>query len=446
MPVLRFSVAPNSNPADQTAHWHLFAEPNSLKSRCHEAGKLLDVVLGQVDPDRGNGEMDPDPNIGQAIFANASSARTHFKELQEADVGPADQPIVIFVHGFQFEPRRTRINFEDSDNPHQRLYHFDEVEAGRGKSSGRREHDLHLSPWFKRAMSPDGQSVDPAGLAIGFGYSSWGDASKDPTASFREWADGIFDFDVTLGGIKNFYALAYVDAGLAGHGLAGVISQLSRRLDELGQPNRKIDIVAHSLGTRTTMKALETLAARAPGGDRAFNRMDRVICLAGACLWVQAARTLDTIERLGGGHRPQIYNVLSSDDGVVSILGARAALDVARAEAGIDPGLFRRVLAFIEGGAALGREGLPDPDLYGDPDAHYANWVDINLADRGVQKWALNQPEGPFELRGNLGFRRGDHWVHFTHRKNWDFYRQILWDRDNPNFTAAGLRAAIDGL
>lgn len=443
MPVLRFSISPRSEPSDPTAPWHLFAEPDALTDRCHLVGRVLDQVAGQMDPDHGDGGISPEPVTDQPVFATGSSTARYFDELTEADLGAPDQPVVVFVHGFQFEPRRTFASIDASDNPHQRLFHFDELPASGSQSSEEREHELHLTPWLKRAMSPDGNASEAAGLAVSFAYSSWGDASRDPTASTRQWLDGLLDFDTTLGGIRNFYALAYVDAGLAGHALAGILSQLARRLAEIGRSEQQIDIVAHSLGTRTALKAMEVLAARAPGGDPAFSRLGRVICLAGACLWVQAARALHTIETRGGGHAPEIYNILSSADGVVRMLGARASLEVARAEAGIEAGLLDRVLTFVFGGGTIGCEGLPDRDLYGDPQTDYQSWVDLNLNDRGVQRWARGLAEGAIELRGNLGFGRGDHWVHFTHRPNWDLYRQILWNRTDPRWTAAGLRAQL---
>ena len=431
MPVLRFSACRDGAIGDQIVPWHLFGEtvPDTLEGDARN-GVRLDQLYRQAH-DR--------PFAKQPVFRESSLLAAHLAALDDTDLGNPDAPVVVFVHGFQFEARRALKSRRDSDNPHRRLFHFEEV-----GTTPADEHALHLSPWLTRTFMDDGMGVmvgRPApeidGLAVCFGYSSFGDTNSDETPGLFDFLDSIVDFSNPQGRPQNFYALAYIDAMIAGHGLAAVLVHLVRRLQAAGQAGRPIDIVCHSLGTRTALKALEVVSWRYPE-DRAIEHVGRVLLLAGACLWEQAGQALKRIEEADAEGGPEFYNILSRADEVVRVLGARASLRVARAEAGREATDVEKARALLHGAALIGRDGRPPASFGG---GGYRDWVDIDLDDSAVQDWGRTCG---FDLDGDRPFLEGDHWVHFTHRPNWDLYRNIL--RRVPGYDTASLRTTVPAI
>lgn len=443
MPELRISACRDGEIGNQSAPWTIFGEtaPGDLEDNARN-GAVLDRLVRQsgstpfASPE-GQPAFNPDGKLGQHIAA-----------LPDTRLGDPNAPVIVFVHGFQFEARRPLMPRMDSDNPHRRLWHYDEA-ARAGMAAGvddpveaqRLEDDSHVTPFLARAFFPDGhgRAEDNRGLAVCFGYSSYGDTS-DEGGGFLDMIGSVFDFSTPTGRPQNFHALAYMDAGIAGHALAAVLFQLSRRLEVAGRAGQPIHLIGHSLGTRTIMKALDVLAWRYPGEDKVIEQIDKVLLLAGACLWEQAGIALKRVHPADPEKVPQFFNVSSPADGVVRALGSRAALRLARAEAGIVATVGDQLAAFALGTGSLGREGRPPKKFYQGTQGVYANWVDIDLNSAAVQAWGRSQE---LELAGDLGMSRKDHWIHYTRPGNWALYRRIL--RGGTGWTARELKKTVPG-
>ncbi|MEM9063650.1 MAG: hypothetical protein AAGD13_24595 [Pseudomonadota bacterium] len=426
MAVLRFSAARDGALGNALAPWKLFGEdtPGVLEGDARK-GVRLDQIFRQT-----GGLAFSD----QPAFKENARLAAYFDALPDSALGDPDGPVVIFVHGFMFEVRRKLKARLDSDNPHRRLFHFDET----GDPDD--EHDTRATPWLARALCPGGigDASDAHGLAVCFGYASYGETVSDESPGLLDFLDSIVDFVNPQGRPANFYALAYIDAMIAGHALAAVLVHLARRLEKAGRPNQRIDIMCHSLGARTVMKAIEALALRYPAPDKVLEQVGKVILLAGACLWEQAGKALDRIDQADPQRRPEFFNVLSRADEVVRVLGSRASLRVAREEAGLEVCDVDRTLALIQGAGLLGREGKPPQKFYPSAASAYADWVDIDLHKDSVKSWGHMNG---FQLDGDRPVLKGDHWVHFTHRPNWELYRKIL--ADDPGWSARELAASI---
>ncbi|MGD1924465.1 MAG: hypothetical protein ACFB03_09760 [Paracoccaceae bacterium] len=426
MTVLRFSAARDGALGNALAPWKLFGEttPAVLEGDARK-GVRLDQIYRQT-----GGLAFAD----QPIFRDDSRLAAHFDAIPDSALGDPDGPVVIFVHGFMFEVRRKLKARLESDNPHRRLFHFEEP----GSQSD--EHDTRMTPWLARALCPNGMGdVSQArGLAVCFGYASYGETVSDESPGMLDFLDSVIDFVNPLGRPTNFYALAYIDAMIAGHALAAVLVHLARRLKAVGRGHQRIDIISHSLGTRTVLKAIEALALRYPAPDKVLEQVGKVILLAGACLWEQAGKALDRIDQADPEQRPEFFNILSRADEVVRILGSRASLRVAREEAGLEVNDVDRAAALLQGAGLLGREGKPPQKFYPSADSAYSDWVDIDLHSDAVKSWGFMHG---LELDGDRPFLQGDHWVHFTHRPNWELYRRIL--DGGSGWTARELAASV---
>ena len=80
-----------------------------------------------------------------------------------------------------------------------------------------------------------------------------------------------------------------------------------------------------------------------------------------------------------------MFNVFSREDGVVRVLGSRAALRVGRREAGFDINVLDKLGTFGGGAKLIGREGKPSGDYTGG--RTYPDWADIDLDRPAVQDW-----------------------------------------------------------
>ncbi|MEM1299030.1 MAG: hypothetical protein AAGH68_07085 [Pseudomonadota bacterium] len=420
MPVLRFSACREGEKGNQISHMTVFGEasPGQLEDDARKSPLTFDNLTQQNRP----------PFFEQPIFSDDRPFAEHIQALPVEALGDPDAPVIVFVHGYMFDVRDERPEpflRTATDNPHVLVYHFEEP------ASVDLERRRHHTPWLARAFFDDGkgEEADCDGLAVCWGYDGSGDTKR------------LISIRNPTGRPANSYELAYRDSGYYGQGLAAAISQLVRRLDGAGQSHRQIDIISHSLGTRTALKALETLAHRfpAPVSDPAIERVGKVLLLAGACQWYQAGTALERLIRSGATKLPEIYNIISKDDEVVRVLGARFSLSAAREEAGASKGDISRLWEAIVGGKTVGIEGKPDGGYTNGK--RYAPWIDIDLDAKAVRDWGAARG---LDLLGDAGQNQKDHWVHFTHAPNWELYRRIL--RSAPGYTLPELQASLPGV
>lgn len=411
MGLMRFSAAPAGRLSDRRIPWAIFGEregdPDGL-----EDSALAGVNLAQIASAPGAPMFETESIFG-AYMAG--------QPLELTGKGP----VVVFVHGFEYEPRRPVVARCRSDNPHRAIFHFSETPDGPGSAE---ERMLHITPWFARGMIRRGQGApeDCRGLAIGYSYASRG-GSQDaflPGHTSRM----LSRWGLTLPGrqLPAVWANAYQDAEIAGYGLAAVLTQLRVRLDAEGFRDRRIDILCHSLGARVVMTALGLIAQRWPD-DRTLSRIDRVLMLGGACYWGQAAYGLANITFAEADPRPQFYNFTSQSDEVLRHIERHATLTGARREAEEDLSTEGTALKLLRGGQTIGRSGKPPHALYEFFGPDYADWIDIALDEARVRRWGR---ENGFDLRGRQRAAFGDHHIHFTHPGNWSLYRAILHRRD----------------
>lgn len=233
---------------------------------------------------------------------------------------PRTLPLVILIHGYKYSPRCAR------RDPHRLV-----LSPGRTPTAGR------SAPWPHRLGLRQG-------LLVGFGW------------------DGV-------GTIWTAQARA-ADAGRA---LAGLIAAAGR----------PVDIVAHSLGARVALSAMQTLPAGA---------VSRAVLISGAEFRSRAEAVLDT--PCGAG--AEIINVCSRENDVFDALY----------EVAVAPHRpFDRAI-----GAGLGRE-MP-------------NWLDLQLDADPVRAGLAR-----------LGFhiappdRRVCHWSGYLRSGTWPLYRALVEDR-----------------
>ena len=408
---MRFSAAPSGRISNRKAPWVLFGERTDVPDGL-EDNALAGVNLAQIAT-----------TPGAPMFEAESLFGAHMAG-QDLDIANG-APVVVFVHGFQHEPRRPVVARAKSDNPHRAIFHFDETADGPGS---REEVRLHTTPWFARAMLQEGRGrpEECAGAAIGFSYASYGGS---PDAFLPTWPQR---FLTKLGIASSIsqpaepYLNAYRDAEMAGYGLAAVLTQLRARLDHEGHYDKKIDILCHSLGARAVLSALAMVAQRWPQ-DQTLARIDRVLLLGGACYWGQAASALAHLTFAQPPEGPQFYNFTTQSDDVLRFLAARATARSAFAEAEEDLKLTWPETKMLRGGKTIGRAGCPPHALYQSFGPRYERWVDIALDSPRVAKWGALYG---FDLRGQRGFSLGDHWIHYTHPGNWSLYRAILHERE----------------
>ncbi|MFK7945318.1 MAG: hypothetical protein AB8B85_20745 [Paracoccaceae bacterium] len=411
MSFMRFSAAPAGRLSDRTIPWALFGERPEIADGLEDSA-LAGVNLAQIGSVPGAPMFEPDSLFGAHI------AGLHM-ELAE------DAPVVVFVHGFEGEPRRPVAARCKSDNPHRTIFHFDETLGGTGS---REEREHHRTPWFARGMLEKGRGKAQKceGLAVGYSYASYGGSQDAYLPRWSQRALSATGLRMPWSEPPDPYINAYRDAEMAGYGLAAVLTQLRARLQDEGFEGRRIDILCHSLGARTVMSALAMIAQRWPENDT-IACIDRVLLLGGACYWGQAAFALANITFANPPSRPQFYNFNSGHDDVLRYLAARATPAAAVEEALEDLSLEGDARSALEGGRTIGMHGRPSHDLYEFFGPEYTDWVDVPLDGARTRRWG--QRYG-FDLRGRRKMSLGDHWVHYTHPGNWALYRAILHERE----------------
>ncbi|MEM1299031.1 MAG: hypothetical protein AAGH68_07090 [Pseudomonadota bacterium] len=421
---MRFSAAPAGRLSDRTIPWSIFGERPEIADGLEDSA-LAGVNLTQI------GSVPGAPMFEPGSLFGAHMAGLNMELAEEA-------PVVVFVHGFQCEPRRPVAARSKSDNPHRTIFHFDETPGGPGS---REETDAHLTPWFARAMTEFGRGAQDEchGLAVGFSYASYG---GHPDAFLPRWSQRA----ACAAGLRlpwseppEPYVNAYRDAEMAGYGLAAVLTQLRARLLDEGFAGRRIDILCHSLGARTVMSALALIAQRWPD-DETITQIDRVLLLGGACYWGQAAFALANITFAAAPVRPQFYNFTSHHDDVLRYLASRATPRNAVDEALEDLSLEGTCTKSLQGGRTIGLHGKPVHALYEFFGPEYEDWVDIPLDSGRVRRWGRHHG---FHLKGRRKLSFGDHWIHYTHPGNWALYRAILHEREG--WSVRDVRQGLSG-
>lgn len=415
MSFMRFSAAPAGRLNDRTIPWAIFGEREEVPDGLEDSA-LAGVNLAQIASSPGAPMFEP-----ESLFGAHMAGR-------EVEIDPK-APVVVFVHGFQCEPRRPIVARTNSDNPHRAIFHFDETPDGPGS---REEKRRHITPWFARGMLAKGRGKpeDCTGLAVGYSYASYGGVPDPFLPRYWDRLTSQMGLAWNLRAPPSAYVKAYRDAEMAGFGLAAVLTQLRAKLDHEGLYDKPIDLFCHSLGARTVLSALALIAQRWPN-DTTLARIDRVLMLGGACYWGQAAYALANITFAGLEKRPQFYNFTSSSDDVLAYLGGRATPTSAATEAIEDLSLEDpKQLQLLKRGRTIGRHGKPPHALYEFFGDDYPDWIDIPLDSARVARWGRLYG---FNLRGRRRFSLGDHFLQYTHPGNWKLYRAILHERDGWN-------------
>ncbi len=327
---------------------------------------------------------------------------------------PEGAPVVVMVHGFLFNPYAVpTLDPADSDNAHARMYHYQD----RGEATEVRHH---TSGWPLWLGFEEADRTGRSGLAIGLAWHS------SPGL-----AQSLFD------GFKNHYYRAYTYATETAWPLACLLMRLAQHPRLAG---REIDIFAHSLGTRTVLRAIAlcakheintrlSTAKRAMVGQ-AWRRLGRVILLGGAEYIFEAQLVYSRLRTLGfdasvEGFGPQFYNVGCRENDVLDKFGEWFGPR--------GPGNHE----------VIGHNGLGSGE-------RASRWLDLQIDSAALRTWF-----GGIDGRGRDGLPLGldisgdqpwnvwDHWYYYTHRGNMELYRRIVRDRDN--FSIKALREKAVG-
>ena len=316
-------------------------------------------------------------------------------EDADAPDDPAGAPLVVLVHGFQFDPSKACFSpphHPKAENPHCRLYHFEEF-----------DQDIemrHRSTGWPRGLGMEEDDGGAMGLAIGFGWDS------DPSPLQSLVKHGL-----------NHYAVAYQRAEEAAWQLVAVLDRLVAL-----RPGRKVDLFCHSLGSRVVVRAIARAADRVmpeelkPRLHAIVKAIDRVIILAGAEKVMEAQLMMQRLNRTatdpdgetspGVGDIPSFYNVVSRENDVLDHLGENFMPSAAGSK------------------QVIGHNGL---------EANDPHWLDIQLDDAVVAAWFK---ERDYRVSGDNTsglFTILDHWIHYTWRENMRVYRDILRNRADWN-------------
>ena len=345
-----------------------------------------DLVPDAYNKRRRRGRMD---RLVEPRIAPASALFRHYlqSEIRRAAAAlPAGQSPLVMVNGFLFDPKHAvSPDPGDTDNPHGRIYHF--------KDTGERSEQRHHTTGWPLWMGFD--EVDQAGgsgLAVAFGWHSQ-----------PGFASSLIDH------FQNFYARAYENAGLAAWVLVNVLDELAAAL-----PDRPIDIMAHSLGSRVVVRAIALAAKHHPD---LTERIGRVVFLGGAEYVVEAQLMTSRLHDLNRPRRPDFYNIVSRENDVLDKLGEN-----------FGPRTFGN-------SQVIGHNGL---DLSERAVKTVPNWIDLQIDGERLQDWMLDQRG--IQVSGDRPNNIWDHWYYYTFRGNMDLYRGIF--RDRPQWEILAMRAA----
>jgi hypothetical protein len=347
-------------------------------------------VTGPYNALRRVGHLGECPSAGGTYSVNPPAfLNPHLRAMLPPRISalPDTKPVVVMVHGFLFNPFEGFFpKRKDCDNPHFRVYHFEDVNP-------EVDNEHHITPWPKRLGLMD-MDRGGGGLGVAFGWLSNPGFAKSMLDHFQ-----------------NFYARAYDYATEAAWTLVHTLDQLDKALRESGKP-RRIDLFCHSLGSRVVLHAIK-LAARVKfpgyGFEHVVRNLDRVVILGGAEYVRDAQETFHEVTRVcAPGEGPAFYNVTCRENDVLDKLAEN-----------FGPRGFGNH-------AVVGHDGLG----FDDP-GH--RWIDLRLDSPDLAAWA--KTKFGWTLMGD-GPRIWDHWYYYTHEPNCRMYRAILQNRP-----AWGIRA-----
>ncbi len=264
--------------------------------------------------------IDNSSNVRQSVSRNTGGLELDASMKKAIDVwlsANGARRVVLMVHGYDYDPSDKARG--SKDDPFRLVY-----------ASPKDGVNYHHS-WLPIVGEIDNQGNPTTGqeTAIAFGWSSSG--------SFWKYADA---------GWNNSYQYAVFDlAPLAARSLACVLSHLCQNV------RVTVDILAHSLGTRTVCQAIGMLKRQSED-----SMIRRAVLMAGAEYCVDAFKHL-------AGRRFDIFNIASREDKVLALGGTEMGHPVR--ENGSDAA------------RVIGRNGL----------ISNRSWLDIQLDRLDVVAW-----------------------------------------------------------
>jgi pimeloyl-ACP methyl ester carboxylesterase len=357
------------------------------------------IDMTAYDRDRRSGCLQA---LRQPSLVGARDNFRHFMDTAVRDATkklPADGPVILFVHGFLFDPKAAiSPKPEETDNPHGRVYHFQ-------VNNESEEQRHHTSSWPK-GLGIKEDDKGKSGLALAFGWQSQPGFASSLIQEFQ-----------------NFYARAYDKAGLSAWILVNVIRELNKVM-----PDRQIDIFCHSLGSRVVLRAIAIAAKLADERNIGkkiaplIPRIGRVVILGGAEYVVEAQlmqrRLLHLLDLHSGDEKPytipHFYNFVSRENDVLDTLAENF-------------GVRTFGNSQVVGHNGLGIRGKAP------------NWIDLQIDSPVLQEWMKRRG---FEVSGDRPDNVWDHWYYYTFRGNMKLYDSIF--RDRAKWTIEQLRADTD--
>lgn len=286
----------------------------------------------------------------------------------------SNAPVKLMLHGYDFDPRHAG---DVKYDPFMLVYGY----------PGENGPNPRLS-WLPLVEECDDKGAHHQETAIAFAWTS--------TGSMAEY---------TAAGWSEPYEYACVDlACIAARAVAALLRVLAAE-------DVKVDVLAHSLGTRLFTQAVHQY------GDGPLP-LNNVILLDGAEFSVDAADVF-------AGHTFSVVNVTNVLDAVLATGGEQLA-DPSRT-----PGSLPS--------CCIGRFGLGTRKSWTGPAVFPANWVDIALDRRDVQAWF--KANGGYTLTAmasdNLHpMASWNHWTSYTDPGNRAWVTDLLW---KPSLSGAAL-------
>jgi len=320
--------------------------------------------------------------------ADLQTLRAHLNAKINAHAAKlrANQPVVVFVHGFLFDPYHiVTQDPKDTNNPHGRLYHFN------NNLSPQDEIRDHTTSW-PLGLGFENGDEGKNGLCIAFGWHSAPGLAKSLIDRFQ-----------------NFYARAY-DYGTETAWVFGVL--LNELVAHPLLANHRIDIFCHSLGSHVITRSLAT-AAKGPLIDPSLAALDRVVFLGGAEYVVEAQIMYSRIIEAGlkANQGPTFYNIGCRENDVLDKLGEN-----------FGPRTFGNT-------NIIGHNGLAAA-----PKA--PRWIDLQIDSGELRDWLKAYDK--LDVSGDQPGTIWDHWYYYTYHGNMQWFNRLL--RNRTDWTLAALR------